>query len=226
MAKHLDATTRLVVDRKIMEVQVLPPAPLFMEEFMNLSGWNQLIFQVIQSNFKYDTFNLKDIYDFKHHFELFYPSNLNIEAKIRQVLQHLRDRKLLVFLGDSKYQIIQPSIANAEVKEMVNKDFVYLLSNASIPNWVKIGRTQSLENRLKQLYNTSVPLPFNLERFIETPSTEKSLIVEKSIHSIIDTINPSLRRDTLAHRREFFQLSIDQGIEIFQLVEKVINIHK
>ena len=145
---------------------------------MNLSGCNQLIFQVIQSNFKYDTFNLKDIYDFKHHFELFYPNNFNIEAKIRQVLQHLRDRKLLVFLGDSKYQIIQPSIANTKVKEMVNKDFVYLLSNASIPNWVKIGRTQSLENRLKQLYNTSVPLPFNLERFIETPSTEKSLIVE------------------------------------------------
>jgi len=37
---------------------------------------------------------------------------------------------------------------------------VYVLSNPAFDNYVKVGRTIDLEQRLKQLDNTSVPLPF------------------------------------------------------------------
>lgn len=192
---------------------------------MELKGWNQLIYQVIQSNFSNSIFKLEDLYTFEKHFKVFYPENTHIQAKIRQVLQQLRDKNLITFLNKGEYYL------NIDETDLIIKEdnhipnYVYLLSNPSIPDWVKIGRTKSIDNRLNQLYNTSVPLPFNLEKYIETHSSNKSLIVEQSIHSIIDTINPSLRKDTLAYRREFFKLTVDQGLKVFDLVEKVININ-
>ena len=128
-------------------------------------------------------------------------------------------------MGNGEYYLNIENSDLAVKEEDYIPNYVYLLSNPSIPDWVKIGRTKSINDRLNQLYNTSVPLPFNLETSIETPSLKKSLIVEQSIHSIIDTINPSLRKDTPAYRREFFKLTVNQGLKVFDLVEKVININ-
>ena len=54
------------------------------------------------------------------------------------------------------YQLIdqEETIINKTSKYDENET-VYLLSNESIPGWVKIGRTNSIERRLKELYNTS-----------------------------------------------------------------------
>lgn len=192
---------------------------------MDLKGWEQLIYHVIKSNFSNNIFKLEDLYAFEKHFKVFYPDNTHIQAKIRQVLQQLRDKNLITFIGNGEYylNITKSDLTIKEDEHAPN--YVYLLSNASIPDWVKIGRTKSIDDRLSQLYNTSVPLPFKLETSIETPSLKKSLIVEQSIHSIIDTINPSLRKDTLAYRREFFKLTVNQGLKVFDLVGKVININ-
>ena len=105
------------------------------------------------------------------------------------------------------------------------QELVYLLSNESIPGWVKIGRTNQVDRRLSELYNTSVPLPFKLEDTIHTNSLKQSSELERSIHSIIDTINPDLRKNTEANRREFFKLSIDQGKQVFNLVSKIMKIN-
>ena len=40
---------------------------------------------------------------------------------------------------------------------------VYVLSNPAFEGYVKVGRTVDLEQRLRQLDNTSVPLPFRCE---------------------------------------------------------------
>jgi len=89
---------------------------------------------------------------------------------------------------------------------------------------VKIGRTNAINRRLKELYNTSLPLSFRIEDKIETQSSEESRILEKSIPSIIDTLNPNLRKHTEAYRREFFRMSTDEGKSIFKLVTHIIGI--
>lgn len=44
---------------------------------------------------------------------------------------------------------------------------VYVLSNPAFDRYVKVGRTVDLEQRLRQLDNTSVPLPFRCEFAVE-----------------------------------------------------------
>ena len=51
-------------------------------------------------------FSLNDIYKFGNYLRTRYPNNNNIEAKIRQQLQILRDKGLLQFLGNGRYRKI------------------------------------------------------------------------------------------------------------------------
>ncbi|MCW8946525.1 MAG: GIY-YIG nuclease family protein, partial [Sedimenticola sp.] len=39
-------------------------------------------------------------------------------------------------------------------------NIVYVLINESMPGYVKVGRTDDLEQRMRSLDNTSLPLPF------------------------------------------------------------------
>jgi len=50
-------------------------------------------------------FSLRDIYAQQHIFEEAFPNNRNIEAKIRQQLQVLRDLGYLRFLGSGQYEV-------------------------------------------------------------------------------------------------------------------------
>ena len=51
-----------------------------------------------------EIFSLRDVYDFADELADKHPENFNIEAKIRQQLQFLRDKGFIKFLGDGKYQ--------------------------------------------------------------------------------------------------------------------------
>jgi type II restriction enzyme len=50
-------------------------------------------------------FTLSDVYSFEDHLQRLHPKNQNIEPKIRQQLQFLRDKGYLKFLGSGKYQL-------------------------------------------------------------------------------------------------------------------------
>jgi hypothetical protein len=189
-----------------------------------LKGWDHIVYTMIVSNFRNGAFTLQELYEFEPYFMDVYPKNAHIKDKIRQVLQHLRDEGLVVFLQNGVYEMT-PHVSSAISKAKSQKELVYLLSNASIPGWVKIGRTRSIEDRLKALYNTSVPLPFVVEETISTPTSEQSRTLEKSIHTIIDDVNPDLRRNTEASRREFFRMSPEEGKFIFALVSKIMAIN-
>lgn len=52
-------------------------------------------------------FHLKDVYAFAEQLELQHPNNQNIEAKIRQQLQFLRDKGIIEFLERGHYRKIQ-----------------------------------------------------------------------------------------------------------------------
>ncbi len=64
--------------------------------------WKELIEEVIDG-LPHD-FSLTDVLAYEKHLGKSYPQNRNIDAKIRQTLQILRDQGALVFLGKGKYR--------------------------------------------------------------------------------------------------------------------------
>lgn len=69
----------------------------------SLSGWKLEVFKDICKIDKM-IFNLDDIYKFKGELHKIFPGNNFIEAKIRQVLQGLRNIGLIKFLGNGEYK--------------------------------------------------------------------------------------------------------------------------
>lgn len=86
---------------------------------------------------------------------------------------------------------------------------VYILTNSVMPGLVKIGVTESnVEDRIKSLDNTSVPVPF--ECFYATQVTDAAK-VERAIHETFG--DHRLRKS-----REFFRISPDKPKAIVELL--------
>lgn len=84
---------------------------------------------------------------------------------------------------------------------------VYVLSNAAYDDFVKIGTTEDLQQRLKDLDNTSVPLPFRCEYAIKVENHEAT---EKLLH---DTFSDHRVRP----KREFFEVAPQRVIAAMKL---------
>ncbi len=69
-------------------------------------GWLYDVLNCVNS-VKGDTFMLSDIYKFVPVLRELHKGNNNIEAKIRQQLQFLRDKGFLIFMGKGRYKKIQ-----------------------------------------------------------------------------------------------------------------------
>lgn len=102
----------------------------------------------------------------------------------------------------------------------MSKGIVYILTNPCLAGWVKIGMTErdDIEKRLKEL-NTPSNLPLSY-RCYATYEVENPLVVEKSIHSLIDRVDNSLHaREQLGNgkirEREFFRISPETAYGIF-----------
>jgi hypothetical protein len=59
------------------------------------------------------------------------------------------------------------------------RGIVYVLVNDAMPGHVKIGKTLNIEDRLRTLDNTSVPLPFRCFFAAEVDNFE---FVERQLH--------------------------------------------
>ena len=69
----------------------------------SLSGWRLDIFNLILK-IQTNVFKLDEVYAYKQNLQKLHPENRNIEAKIRQQLQELRDLGLIEFLGSGVYR--------------------------------------------------------------------------------------------------------------------------
>ncbi len=80
---------------------------IFLKENKNLDsrGWLLDIMKCIEKMDKKD-FSLSEIYQFENYLGLKHPNNNNIQAKIRQQLQVLRDKEFLKFTTRGKYEVI------------------------------------------------------------------------------------------------------------------------
>lgn len=95
--------------------------------------------------------------------------------------------------------------------------YVYILTNPSFrEDWVKIGMTQNLEERLKNLDTTALPLPF---KKFATLQTAKYQIAEKHVHHFIEMFT-NLR---IRNNREFFNVRPEQALKILCEVAELLD---
>ena len=102
---------------------------------------------------------------------------------------------------------------------MANKEpgYVYILTNPSFrEDWVKIGKTTNMDERLRTLYNTSLPLPFEV---FATLKTTKYNEAEKLVHHYIERFT-DLR---IEKKREFFNVRPEVVLEIFREVASLLD---
>ena len=102
---------------------------------------------------------------------------------------------------------------------MQTKGFIYILTNPSFKEYVKIGYADNVEARLKQL-NNSECIPFAF-RVYATYEVEERL-TDKKLHSLIDQLNPNLRSiDNVGGKvrvREFYAMSPEQAYSILETI--------
>ena len=101
---------------------------------------------------------------------------------------------------------------------MKDQGYVYILTNPSFKeDWVKIGMcSTTVEQRVKQLDSTGVPLPFEI---FATMKTSKFKQAEKLIHNFISKFT-NLR---IRSNREFFNIKPEEALEIFKQVATVLD---
>ena len=88
---------------------------------------------------------------------------------------------------------------------------VYILTNESMPDIIKIGITDNLFRRLKELDNTSTPLPFECFYALEVEDAQS---IEKLLHEAFDD-------KRVRQNREFFNCPPEQAKSALKIAEKM-----
>ncbi len=100
--------------------------------------------------------------------------------------------------------------------------YIYIFTNPSFPEYVKIGYAEDVNERLRVL-NSSSAVPFAF-RVYATYEVDYKL-EDKQVHKIIDTINPELRSSEVVNgkvrKREFFQMSKEQAYTLLECIAEI-----
>lgn len=102
------------------------------------------------------------------------------------------------------------------------KGVIYILTNPSFPEYVKIGYATDIEKRLKQLNRSeAIPFAFRAYAMYEVDAA----LTDKELHRLIDTINPELRSiDTFDGRervKEFYAMSAEDAYVLLECIAKI-----
>ena len=108
---------------------------------------------------------------------------------------------------------------------MTKKDkngVIYILTNPSFPDYIKIGYASNIERRLKEL-NRSETIPFAF-RVYAIYEVEGSL-TDKELHKLIDTLNPDLRTietfDGKERVKEFYAMTAEDAYKLLECIAKI-----
>lgn len=96
---------------------------------------------------------------------------------------------------------------------------IYILTNPSFPEYVKIGYADDIKKRLAQLNRSEcVPFAFRVYATFETSSRLSDL----KIHDLIDRLNPHLRAienfEGKKRVREFYAMTKDDAYELLKSI--------
>jgi len=99
---------------------------------------------------------------------------------------------------------------------------IYILTNPSFPDFVKIGYAQDIEKRLKQL-NRSETIPFAFR--VYAVYKVESKLTDKELHKLIDNLNPDLRTienfDGKEREKEFYAMSAEDAYGLLECIAKI-----
>ena len=106
--------------------------------------------------------------------------------------------------------------------EEKDKGCVYILTNPSFPEYVKIGYADNLQKRLKEL-NRSECIPYAFRVFAVYYVNER--LQDLTLHNMIDSINPNLRAidtfDGKKRKKEFYAMSADDAYNILKTIATI-----
>lgn len=107
---------------------------------------------------------------------------------------------------------------------MENKDqgVIYILTNPSFPDYVKIGYADDVERRLRELNRSEcIPFAFRLYAYYKVPKR----LTDMKLHQMIDKLNPNLRSieefDGKTRKREFYNMSASDAYSILETIAQI-----
>lgn len=105
---------------------------------------------------------------------------------------------------------------------MENAGVIYILTNPSFPQYVKIGYADNMDRRLQQLNRSEcIPFAFRVYATYEVNSRLSDL----KLHSIIDKLNPNLRSiddfEGKKRVREFYAMSPEDAYTILEAIAEI-----
>lgn len=100
--------------------------------------------------------------------------------------------------------------------------YIYILTNPSFPQYVKIGYATDVKQRLDSLNSSSaVPFAFRVYATYEVDSA----LSDKKLHSILDKLNPDLRSmeeiDGRQRIREFYAMTPEDAYSILEAIAEI-----
>ena len=114
---------------------------------------------------------------------------------------------------------------------MSNNGVIYILTNPSFPEYVKIGYADNVDKRLKELNRSEcIPYAFRLYAYYEVPTRLSDL----KLHEMIDNLNPNLRSiDDVEGKkrvREFYAMDAEDAYNLLKGIASINglenNLHK
>ena len=99
---------------------------------------------------------------------------------------------------------------------------IYILTNPSFPEYVKIGYADDINRRLKELNRSEcIPFAFRVYAVYEVNQRLKDV----AIHNMIDSINPNLRAietfDGKKRKKEFYAMTADDAYAILETIAAI-----
>lgn len=99
---------------------------------------------------------------------------------------------------------------------------IYILTNPSFPEYVKIGYADDMKQRLVQLNRSEcTPFAFRVYATYEVPTR----LTDMKIHAMIDKLNPSLRAiDNVEGKkrvREFYAMTAEDAYSLFEAMAEI-----
>lgn len=105
---------------------------------------------------------------------------------------------------------------------METKGVIYILTNPSFPQYVKIGYADNVEQRIEQLNRSEcIPFAFRLYAYYKVPER----LTDMKLHSLIDKLNPNLRAiddfNGKKRVREFYAMEASDAYDILETIAEI-----